>query len=278
MAARMARPLPRPRSSITRAPAERARAPVPSDDPPSITRTSSAWRRAPRTTSAMVAASFFAGMRTVMRPLSGTARAALLLPEGNELDDSALFEFLDRRPLLLGRGVDDELPDPFGLLVDDGEGAGRGGGEGNGIAPRAGGLELVVHGPDVVLEDVDVRLRHREGRAELDSVEGHVAPVEGLLLLRAEVGPDALDLSVVEDVGANPGILFRRRALDGLMVDRRLLGQSKGPKQRERSEDAERYESRHCHRMVFLNLASPMRVTTASMLPCFCSSLHVPRV
>ncbi len=118
--------------------------------------------------------------------------------------------------------------DPFRLLVDDREGAGRGGRQGNDIASGAGGLELVVDRPHVVLEGDDVLLRHRERRAELDSIEGHVAPVEGFLFLRAEIGADPLHFAVVEDVGADPGVLFRCRALYRLMVDGRLFGQRHG--------------------------------------------------
>src|SRR5262245_20155852 len=138
-----------------RAPASRASAAVPSVEPPSTTRMSSARASAPRTTSTMVADSFFAGMRTVIRPRSGTVRAALLLPEGNELGDSALFELFDRHALLLGCRVHHEVRDPLWLLVDDRKGAGGGGRERNEVAAGAGGLELVVDRPDVILERRD---------------------------------------------------------------------------------------------------------------------------
>ena len=103
---------------------------------------------------------------------------------------------------------------------------------------------------------------HWQGGAELDPVKSHIGSIKSFLPLRAEESPDALHLAVVENVATNASVLLGDRAIDRLMVDRRLVC---GDNPYQDPKD----ESRYSHWIVFVSLAFPTRSTFAWTLPLF---------
>src|SRR5262245_50624785 len=149
----------------------------------------------------------------------------LLADDRDKRDPGALESLGHLLPLVLVGGVDRDRSHAGGVLQQGWELAGAFGLDGHLERARPRGLELVVHGLDVVVDALDLPPAGTGQRAaEVQAPEHHVHEAVELVSRRAEVEPHLRHLAVVGHVGAQGDRLVGHRAGRRLVVDHRRLG------------------------------------------------------